>query len=475
MIAIRPILLALCFTLVRPSTSGEARFDDTILIGATISVLLLGLVLRSTETGGRLWAVIGRVFRPNHDGRRVVQSFVATMTRAEARLRPEEWVLSALAEAVDGDAGAIWVLNPSIGVFVPMALSGMVEPLPRIPADADLPRFLARTGTVVNVAECVWEPASHAGLVLPPWIGGLGEGWVVVPLIHRGEIEGFAVLGLAPSRPIDPHSETVDLLTALGTLAALYLAEARVTRALSDSQGLSDYNHRFAFVVHDVKNLLGQMSLLLQNAERFGDDPLFQRDMLVTIGASVVRLREMQTRLDRRVRPRTHRFNLAVAAAAAVGRWRWGGRVEFRGGDALVMVQGQADRLASVLDHLIDNGLEAAAPDGSVLVEVTPDGIVTITDDGPGMSAEFIRDRLFRPLQTSKPHGSGIGAYQALQMVREMNGRLDVESETGRGTTLRISLPLAPIPARREPHPKMSLGLPALIRRARKDAAVTVP
>jgi len=410
-------------------------------------LVLVGQGIAAVRAG--LW----RRLRPGRNERWDLEAFVSSVTGADLDGSLGERLLRAMMTAADSESGAIWASHPSTGAFIPMASLGMAGPLSHVSARADLPRYLARTGRVVEIAECGWDPDGVDEPALPPWMSGYGEGWLVIPLIHRGGIEGFVMLCRAPSRPLG-------LLTALATLAASYLAEARLSREISDARNLSDYIRRSAFVRHDVKTVLGQMSLMLQNAQRYGDDPQFQRDMLITVGAAVARLRGMQNRLDQggRVgRPRC--FNLVgIAAAAAAGFWRQGRVVEFHADSAAVMVLGQADRLATVLDHLIGNGFDAAGPEGTVRIVVTSDGTVEIVDTGPGMTADFIRDRLFRPLETDKPDGSGIGAFQAAWLVREMNGCLEVDSEVGGGTTVRIRLLPIPVSLRRERVSRPSFG-----------------
>lgn len=397
----------------------------------------IGLAVAALRDGVR------RRFGPGDDARSLLAAFVATIAAPGAEGSLGQRLLRALVDAAASESGAIWARNPTTGAFLPMASVGMAGPLSHVSAQADLSRFLAETGRIVEIGECGWDHEDADGPILPPWMRGFGEGWVVVPLIHQGGTEGFAMLCLAPS-------QSVEGMMALATLAASYLAEARVSQELSDVRSLSDYSRRSAFIRHDVKNVLGQMSLMLQNAERFGDDPLFQRDMLMTVGAAVARLRAMQSRLDRGGRSLSpRRFNLVDIAAAAAAGWRPGRAAIFSAESPVVMVLGQADRMASVLGHLIGNAWDAAGPDGTVRVAVGADGVVEIADSGPGMSADFIRDRLFRPLQTSKPGGSGIGAFQAAWLVREMNGCLDVESELGRGTLVRIRLPTRPGVVRR--------------------------
>jgi len=109
-----------------------------------------------------------------------------------------------------------------------------------------------------------------------------------------------------------------------------------------------------------------------------------------------------------------------------------------------VAVMADRDRLCAVIAHLIDNALEATGDGGRVAVRLSArggDAIVEVEDNGMGMDAEFVRNELFRPFRTTKDGGFGIGAFESREFVRELGGRMDVDSEQGRGTTIRISLP----------------------------------
>jgi signal transduction histidine kinase len=109
-------------------------------------------------------------------------------------------------------------------------------------------------------------------------------------------------------------------------------------------------------------------------------------------------------------------------------------------------VRGDAETVAQVLRHVVQNALEAVGTTGRVDLALSrePDfGRVRVADDGPGMTAEFIRDKLFRPFSTTKASGYGIGAYQARELIRRMGGRLEVASTLGEGTEVSIRLPIA--------------------------------
>jgi signal transduction histidine kinase len=105
------------------------------------------------------------------------------------------------------------------------------------------------------------------------------------------------------------------------------------------------------------------------------------------------------------------------------------------------------ENLDAALRHLLDNAAEASPGDEPVRVVLRREGarlIVDIIDRGPGMTAEFVRDTLFRPLTSGRPGGNGIGAWQARDLLRGAGGDLSVLSLKGLGTTMRISLPCAP-------------------------------
>lgn len=259
--------------------------------------------------------------------------------------------------------------------------------------------------------------------------------------------------------------EDFDILKTVSRHAAATLATERALNDLSDARRLEAFSKRTAFLVHDVKNIVSQLDLMLKNAERFGHEPEFQKDMLATTGSAVEKLRKLLSELrqsreegsDEPDRPASTAsvsaapLDLGQQVAEAVTRWRrrkpdlrW--RMEVEG---VRLPNPPPGRLGSVLDHLIQNALEAAGPDGLVEVALEPESegaggvAVAVSDDGAGMDPAYVRDHLFRPLRTSKDGGYGLGAFQSRELVREMGGRLEVISKPGMGTTMRIVFPHA--------------------------------
>jgi signal transduction histidine kinase len=247
---------------------------------------------------------------------------------------------------------------------------------------------------------------------------------------------------------------------------------------LQQTRELREYSQRFAFVIHDIKNVSGQLSMLLANAERHADNPEFQRDMLTTVRASVARITRLLTRLQAGAQERAHALIEPVERIGDVVEAfrRTGGAavtLEADGGDAGVAID--PDVFDTVVTHLLTNAVEAtsgmANGPGNGTASTAGNGpvngaggvarvvvrheatsvLIDIIDEGPGMSADFIRDRLFRPFATTKTDGHGMGAYQARELLRAAGGDLLVLSRPDAGTTMRLLLPCVRVPSAETP------------------------
>ena len=237
------------------------------------------------------------------------------------------------------------------------------------------------------------------------------------------------------------------LLTTVGRQAASYLAESEAARALAETQQFSEFNRRFAFVLHDIKNLVSQLSLMVQNAEKHKNNPAFQEDMLQTVKESVDKMNRLMVRL--------HEGGKEAAATASIDLVHLLRKVVIQNpvdDDKLVFesemddmfVVTDEERLIAVIAHLIDNALEAINGEGRAILRLYArggDAVIEVEDSGVGMDEEFIRNELFRPFRTTKSGGYGIGVFESREFVHEAGGRMDVISTLGVGTIIRISLP----------------------------------
>lgn len=284
-------------------------------------------------------------------------------------------------------------------------------------------------------------------LAIPTWLLADNRAWVVVPVLHFQRMIAVVVLHRpAVSRALD--WEDLDVLRIAGRQAASYLAEAQGQQALSEAKRFDEFNRRFAFIMHDIKNLASQLSLLASNAERHADKPAFRADMIETLKISSGRLSGLLERLSPRDRNRpagagrTLIEPVLIDVAAEV-RTRRG---LFVGSQAGLEAWGDAMAIRQIVQHLVVNAIDAS-PDGSAvqLVAVAEHGRVRIDiiDQGSGMTRAFIRDELFKPFVSTKDGGFGLGAFEALQLAQAMGGTIDVASEPGRGSSFTLWLPLA--------------------------------
>ena len=272
------------------------------------------------------------------------------------------------------------------------------------------------------------------------------DAWAGVPLLHADRLLGFVVL-LHPATDRALDWEDFDLLKVAGRQIASHLAEQAGQRALEENRKFDEFNRRMAFVMHDIKNLSSQLSLLVGNAERHIDNPDFRADMLVTLRSSSDKLNRLLDRLGRygaretTERGHVHLADLAMQVAAPFDDVR-----VVRRHSQPIFVMAEHDGLEQALTHLVANAREASGKGASVTIEIGVDGLrgsLTVADTGCGMSAAFIRNELFKPFVSTKNGGFGIGAHEARTLIRGMGGRLDVDSREGVGTRFTISLPLA--------------------------------
>jgi putative PEP-CTERM system histidine kinase len=281
---------------------------------------------------------------------------------------------------------------------------------------------------------------------LPTWLEATAQAWLVVPLRVAEELTGFVVLA-SPRTAMDVNWEVNDLLKVAGRQAAGFLAQMEATEALLEVRKFDAFNRMSAFVVHDLKNIVTQLSLMMKNAKRLQSNPEFQQDMLMTVENSLERMRQLMLQLREGSTPAGTSFGVDLHATlrriADLAK-RKGRVLEVEAPDR-VDSRGHEDRLERVIGHFVQNSFDATESAGRVWVKLDRIGSqarIEIGDTGHGMSKEFIRERLFKPFQTTKAAGLGIGAYESFQYVHELGGAIRVHSEPDEGTRVVLLLPV---------------------------------
>ena len=288
------------------------------------------------------------------------------------------------------------------------------------------------------------ELSGGSTLPVPPWLDD-EHAWCGVPLIHGGRMIGLVLLA-SPDFRRALDWEDFDLLKTAGRQAASSLAEAHGQQALAEAQRFDEFNRRFAFILHDVKNLVSQLSLVARNAERHADNPEFRADMIATLRGSVGKMTDLLARLTPETEQRAAKLEptpLRPLVAALVAARRANHDVTLSG-DGNHWVLADPLLLEQAVGHLLQNAVDASAPSQGVTVRMGGDGdevTISIVDQGPGMDSEFIRTRLFQPFASTKDGGFGVGAFEARSLVAAMGGRLAVDSRPGKGSRFTIHLP----------------------------------
>ena len=348
---------------------------------------------------------------------------------------PESRSIQALANLVESPGGALWLLDGT--AYRQAARWNMAAVQAREPADGPFATFLARTGWVLDL--------ENPGTVEAP--SSLREprgAWLVVPVIAQEALIGFAVLA-APRARVEVNWEVRDLLKTAARQVGSLLAQVQASEALLEARKFEAFNKMTAFVVHDLKNLVTQLSLLLKNAELHPHDPRFQQDMLATAKHVEARMHKLLAQLAAGSRGEEALRPIALARLVQRAAASKSPGIVVHAADAEVAALGHEQRLERVIGHLLQNALEATRESGKVRVSVAAEGahaVIEIADSGCGMSEAFVRERLFRPFQSTKASGMGIGAYEAAQYVKDLDGRIEVDSRPGAGTRFKLWLPL---------------------------------
>ncbi len=412
-------------------------------------LLLLSLIF-SGKLRAQLRVFLGKhFFSYKYDYREQWASFIRALSMGGTDEQLRERAVQAIADIVESPGGGLWLYNESAQSYLPVTECNMtIGPGYREPREGSLATFLERWQWVVNLSEYEKEPDLYRDLVLPEWLHALPKAWLVIPLMRQMHLLGFIIL--ARSRAGDHFNwEDIDLLRIAGRELASYLALLEANRALVEARQFEAFNRLSAYVVHDLKNVVGQLSLVVENSKKHRDNPGFIEDAFTTVDNAVNKMQRMLTQL-RVGKHEVSRGTLVrleeVLEEIVTLRQVMFPQPVFEKCEG-VEVLADRDRLTSIIGHVIENAQEATPDDGRVTVKlalVSGCAVIEIEDDGCGMSEKFVRERLFRPFDTTKGNaGMGIGVYECREFIRVLGGDVDVKSSPGRGTLFRLKIPLA--------------------------------
>ncbi|HSJ48398.1 MAG TPA: XrtA/PEP-CTERM system histidine kinase PrsK [Gammaproteobacteria bacterium] len=415
------------------------------LFGAAVLLLVM---LFSGQLRARLRVLVNKHFyQYKYDYRDEWVQFTHALSGCKDDDHPYECVIGSIAELVDSPGGMLWMADER-GRLSLRARLNLPEPGVDTSVGLDsLVAFLQRSGWVVNLDEYARTPDFYQDLELPAWLETIPEPWVIVPLTDREQLQGFVLL-TQPRAAVQADWEVRDLLKTAAMQAASHLAQMQALQALAEARQFEGFNRLSAFILHDIKNLIAQQSVVVSSAARHKHNPAFIDDAVRIMEHSVGKMQRLMQLL---------RTGMAGGIPVTLSLPRLLNEIvdkrcqqqpcpEWRYDGPDIEVTADRDRLTSAIENLVQNAQEATRRHGHVMIRLHKEqgqAMITVEDDGVGMDDAFIRERLFRPFDTTKGDtGMGIGAYDSREYLRALQGDLTVVSKPGQGTVFTIRIPL---------------------------------
>jgi putative PEP-CTERM system histidine kinase len=421
-----------------------------IVFFAGAAVVLASLVTSAPLRRHTRVFISKHFYRNKYDYRIEWLRFISTLSSTD-----EEDVgrtaVRAIAQVFTSPGGILFLRDETGKRFLPyaawpMSIDSLGLPA-SVSADDDLTQFLARKQWIIDTLEFRRAPDFYGDIALPNWLLDNAQLRIVSPLLQLDRLVGFVVL-YDPPPPFQLTYEDRDLLKTLGRHVATHIAQQDADRRLAESRQFEAYNRLTAFMMHDLKNSVAQLKLIVANAQRHKHKPEFIDDAIGTIANTADRMTKLieqlrgSTSADRHVPA-----DLRELAQQAVSRCSYRDPKPVLQSGPPVMVLANAERLSVVIEHIIRNAQDATSETGSVSVSIgqnAREAQLVVEDTGAGMDADFLRNRLFRPFDSTKgAKGMGIGAYQVREYIRLLGGDVEVQSSPGQGTRFAVSLPLS--------------------------------
>jgi putative PEP-CTERM system histidine kinase len=430
-----------------------------VFLVAALSVLVIVLLSANIKRRFRVF-LVKHFYRNKYDYRH--EWLRLTEILATGKDRIAEKALEGMMRVLDAERGALWITRDGQRYEWAASLGESGGPETTYRADHPLVAFLRATRWVVDSEEYAREPDLYASAFGHPDSGVLPRRAIVVPLERQGSVEGFIILG-RPSRLGSLNFEDHDVLKTAGRQIAVFLARHLAEEALSATRQFEAMNKLSTFLMHDLKNVIAQQQLVVANAERFRHRPEFIDDAISTMRSGLARLKRVLEQLNADAAMQTRGGRADVSKALMEVRSRCSDRSpvpHVQASPTSIWVAIDREQIISALMHLVRNAQDATPANGRIDIEVVQrDTVVEISveDTGCGMDEVFLRDRLFRPFDSTKgAQGMGIGAYQVRDIVHAAGGEIEVQSKVGAGTTFKLKLLRAPDPM------TVSVGEPAV-------------
>jgi len=415
---------------------------------SALAVVLLAAVLFSRRLRSQARVFLGKHFYKNkYDYRAEWLRLTDKLSGGFDRDEKFTAAIEAMANTVEARAGMLWLQNDQSD-YSNVASWNMRRVDIKMVKDDPLIYFFEDKGFIINLKEIAFHPDEYAGLQVPEWVSTLNRPWLMVPLFGPTALIGFVVL----ADPLVTRSinwEDRDFLTTAAKQVTSYLMVILTSDALAQAKQFEVFTRLSAYMVHDLKNIAAELELISLNAKKHSDNPDFIKDAFDTVDNAAADIKRLLDQLRNRRAQAEQRsqvdLNVLLKKVIESKQQRLP-RPVIKYACTSCFANLEKDRLANVLAHLIDNAQQATNDNGSIEVRLMNHNsaqVIEITDNGIGMDAEFIRERLFKPFDTTKGNaGMGIGMYESREYIRSLGGDVRVQSEPGKGTIISLHIPV---------------------------------
>ncbi len=354
--------------------------------------------------------------------------------------------IQAMANIVEARAGSLWLTDGS-GEYQNVGVWHSERSSYSFVADAALIQFQVNTGFVINLREIITHEHQYKKLSLPEWVIDDKQLWLIVPLHNVDKLLGFVIL----SKPLIERSinwEDRDLLKTAARQVSNYLTVLMTSSQLAEAKQFEVFSRLSAYMVHDLKNIASELELVAINAKKHTDNPEFIEDAFGTVenAADDIKRLLMQLRNRRAEEEKKVLVDLVDLVPEVVNSKKHllpEPQIKVESESAWVLLE--KGRLSNVLSHLIENAQQATVDEGEIVItlsDVKNMRSIEIKDSGQGMDEAFIRDRLFKPFDTTKGNaGMGIGMHESREFMRQSGGDITVQSKLEKGTIITLHIP----------------------------------
>ncbi len=358
-----------------------------------------------------------------------------------------------LAQLIGCQQGAIWCRNDEKH-FELQATMGMDEQnFQTVDSTSDLVEFFNNNNWIINIHELMLDPTKYELIEIPKAMLETDEPWLIIPLAMRDQLTGFVLL-CNPVTSIDLNWENYDLLKIVAQQASSYLEQTDSQEKLAEARQFEAVSKTSAFLVHDIKTIIAQLSLLVRNAEKHKNNPEFVDDMIRTTQHTVDKMDHLLQQIrNPNLQTNYRSIELGSFLVDIYNSHKNAEPIpslELPSND--VWLNADPEQLKSLIGHIIQNAIDATPKEGAVAIttKIAPECVyIFIQDDGAGMTEAFIKNQLFKPFESTKGlTGMGIGAYQSREYLRKLGGTINVTSQTGIGTCFTLKIPTIASPSK---------------------------